>query len=396
MMREEAPPGVRSMQRAPSPAGATDELRARARATPRSRAATLALGLVAGFLAGCAGSGSGFGLTRGASDEGRRALEIDCVGALAFAPDAQSIASSNGRTLRVRASPSGRTLKTLDLAGGRGGAVIAFAPGGRWLAASCMGDTAVEVFDTRDWSERALFLFGPERVGAIALSGDGAEIAVGTDTSRIALCTIETGAQRILRKPRALSSEEPTAMSFLAYGDRDRVLFATAGDETIGIDRALGDVLWSRAEERALAVSSDARRLVTRSTRTGAARIIETAERGEPAVACTLHDPAGPGSALTAAFAPDQSWIAIGYSRHFLGANWQELEFFRLTPTKAAKPGSSDAAETLAARSIRGLSAGEPRRIAVSPDGKLLGLCTTPTAGIYALDLLITRDELAE
>ena len=366
-----------------------------------SRAAALAL-VVACAATGCAGSGSSFGLTRDASNEARRALEIECVGALAFSPDGRYFAASNGRTLCVRQSPSGRTHETLDLrddAGGAAGAAIAFSPDGRWLASSCKGETAVKVFDTRDWKEHAMFLFTPERVGAIALSSDGSELAVGTSTSRIALCALESGAQRTLRKSRAGTTLDAAPITFLGYGSGDRTLLATAGDDAIGIDRASGDVLWSRADEHLLAVARDAHRVIIASSKSGLAQLLELGESpasDEPIVACTLHDPAGPGAALGAVFAPDDAWIGIAYARHFIGANWQELEFFRLTPNKLAKGTSAASGEKLEARAIRSLRAGEPRRMTISSDGKLLCLCTVPIAAVYETSRLLSAEDLRD
>jgi hypothetical protein len=406
--------------------------------------------LCAATFGGCAGGGGGgFGLTRDASNEARRALDVDCIGALVFSPDGAYFAASNGRTLRVRECPSGRSHETLELrkdADGAGGAAIVFSPDGRWLAATCKDETAVKVFDTRDWSERALFLFAPEHVGAIAIASDGSEIAIGTSTSRIALCTIETGAQRVLRKSRAAATQDAAPITFVAYGTADRMLLATAGEDVLGIDRASGDALWSRPEERVLEVARDARRFITASTKSGIAQLLDTGasiESGEPNLLCTFHDPAGPGTAANAVFDPHDDWIGIAYLRHFLGANWQELEFFRVTPRPGAKPGASatdrpgasatdksgasateksgglaaesagasatakpaasandragaPATETFEARPIRSLRAGEPRRITISVDGKLLCLCTLPIAAIYETNRLLSEAELRD
>jgi hypothetical protein len=96
-----------------------------------------------------------------------------------------------------------------------------------------------------------------------------------------------------------------------------------------------------------------------------------------------------------------------------LGANWQSLLFFRLEPVKPAAthaptpaavqtpapaapstaPGAA-APETWHAERIRSLSAGEPRRITISPDGKLLCLCIVPIAALYDVSMLLSESDL--
>lgn len=352
--------------------------------------------LCTGVLSSCAGTGSSFGMTRGASNEGRRALDIDCVGAFSFSPDGRYMASSDGRTLRVRKSPSGRPHETFDVreAQGDGGTSVSFSPDSRWLAASVNGDTAVKVFDTADWKEHANYLVDSGRVGAIAFSSDGAELAIGTSSSMIELLNLAGGGRRVLRKARGATAQDSTAISFLAYGAGDRTLLANAGGDVISIDRAQGDVLWSRPEERVLALAPDGRRLIAVSIETGLARLYDLTTSNEPGLLCTIHDPAAPSVAETAVFAADGAWIGVGFARHFVGTHWQELEFYRLTPESGGNTASGGAGEKLRAEQIRSLRAGEPRRMTVSPDGKLLCLCTVPIAAIYELGYLLPKDRL--
>jgi hypothetical protein len=356
--------------------------------------------LCAAIAAACAGStGGGFGVTRDASNEGRRALDIECIGSLAFSPDTSTLAASDGRVLRVRKSPSGRPIESIEVREGASqpsGTCIAYSPDGRWLACSCKGELAVKLVDTRDWKEKATYSTEPERVGALTFSNDSSEMALGTAASRIELVTLDGGARRVLRKSLAGTSRDPAPITFLAYGQADRELLANAGADAIAIDRAQGDVLWSRGAEQLLAVARDARRVVSASSKTGVAVLLDVAGAAEPSIACTFQDPAGPGAATHAVFAPDDAWIGVCYTRHFAGTNWQDLEFFRVTADKLRKPASPGAGENLLARHIRGLRAGEPRRVSISPDGKLLCLCTVPIAGIYEVNRLISESDLRD
>jgi WD40 repeat protein len=365
---------------------------------PSAAPRILALALMSAvILSACAGGGSSFGMTRAASNEGRRALDIECAGDFVFSPDGRYMASSNGRRLRVRESPSGRPHETLEIwnsGDANTGTSLAFSPDGRWLASSARGDSAVMVFDTAEWKEHAKYLLELGRVGAIAFSRDGSELAIGSTSSMIELCTVASGARRVLRKPHTRADQQPAPISFLAYGDGDRTLLANAGGDVIDIDRAQGDILWSRSEERILAVSADAQRLISVSTVTGLPLLVGVSGDSEPAVLCTIHDPAAPSVASSAVFAADGSWIGVGFRRDFLGTNWQELEFYRVLPASLGKATADGAGETMRAEQIRSLRAGEPRRITVSPDGKLLCLCLIPIAGIYELGYLLPRRDM--
>jgi WD40 repeat protein len=307
------------------------------------------------------------------------------------------MAASDGRTLRVRKSPSGRPHETLEVRDGESGLAgecIAFSHDSRYLASSCRGESAVRVFDTSTWDEIATHPLDSGKITAIAFSRDGNELAVGTSTSKIELCTVPGGARRVLRKARSAESSEAQPILYLFYGASDRTLLANAGRDVIEIDRAQGDVLWSRSEERVLAVSRDARSIVSVSLAAGLPRILELTGGSEPKIACTIHDPAAPSEAESAAFAPDGTWLAVGFGRTFLGAHWQELEFYRLTPVKSDNTKSNAEAETLHAEPIRSLRAGQPRRITISPDGSLMCLCTVPIAGVYEMSYLLKADDL--
>ena len=389
--------------------------RDRARAWTRELCAALVLAMVSSLA--CTSTSSSYGLTREASNEGRRALEIDCAGALAFSPDSTLLASSDGRSLEVRKSPSGRPQEKLALrdgVDGRTGACIAFSPDGRWLASSCRGETGVKIFERGAWNERRAETFGGEIVTAIAFANDSSELAVGTSASRVELVAPAGGARRVLRKPRT-GEERGEGASFLAYEPGDaRILAAIGTGDVVAIDRAQGDVMWSRAAERVLAVSNDGKRMLTASRANGEARLFELGA-GEPLLLCKIPDPDGNGVALNGVFAPGGAWLGVSYSRSFLGANWQSLVFLRVEPVKSAvepvKPAVAPAppparapsrsgvpppapAETWHAERIRTLSAGEPRRITMSPDGKLLCLCILPIAALYDVSMLLSDSDL--
>jgi hypothetical protein len=309
-----------------------------------ARGAVCALALAAALPPwACTSANQSFGLTREASNEGRRSLEIECAGTLAFSPDGALFASSDGRSLQVRQSPSGRPEEKLGLrddVAGHTGACIAFSPDGRWLASSCRGETGVKIFERDSWKERSPVTLGGELVTAIAFAGDSSELAVGTSASRIELCVLADGARRVLRKPARASDEHGEGLSFLAYVEGDQSLLAATGaGDVVAIDRAQGDVMWSRADERVLALARDGRRALTASRANGEARLLELGA-GEPALVCKLPDPDGNGVALAGVFAPDGAWLGVSYSRHLLGANWQSLEFFRIEPMHpaAARP----------------------------------------------------------
>jgi hypothetical protein len=374
-----------------------------------TRGAACALSLAAAMLPwACTSANQSFGLTREASNEGRRSLEIECAGALAFSPDGALLASSDGRSLHVRQSPSGRPEEKLALrddVGGRTGACIAFSPDGRWLVSSCCGETGVKIFERASWKERSTVTFGGELVTSIAFAGDSSELAVGTSASRIELFALADGARRVLRKPARASDARGEGLSFLAYVDGDKTLLAAIGaGDVVAIDRAQGDVMWSRADERVLALARDGRRALTASRANGEARLLELGA-GEPVLLCKLPDPDGNGVALTGVFAPDGAWLGVSYSRHLLGANWQSLEFFRIEPMHAAATRAAPATatpsatvtaatETWRGERIRSLSAGEPQRITMSPDGKLLCLCIVPTAALYDVRMLLSDSDL--
>ena len=61
---------------------------------------------------------------------------------------------------------------------------------------------------------------------------------------------------------------------------------------------------------------------------------------------------------------------------------------------RGTRTGRPAPAETWHAERIRTLSAGEPRRITMSPDGKLLCLCILPIAALYDVSMLLSDSDL--
>ncbi len=208
---------------------------------------------------------------------------------------------------------------------------------------------------------------------ALALSPAGDRLAIGTARGELWVAELGApGAPSIPHLwPRA-PSDPAGAIDFAAFAGPDLVVASGRDGPLRGYDARNGARLWTRAEERGLALDPERGRLAVEHVPDGAIELLALAGRTPPTPAGTLHPAGAATEGRRALFLPGDV-LAFTQPQSVAGVGWQDLEFIALP----------------AGRSRASLRLGAPHALRLDPEGRHLVDCEGRRVLAYDLRLVL-------